>query len=151
MGKQIKVTLPLVLVIAAIVIMNLGSGIKATVETLGPKITHSDVSLGAVQISLMSGEGSFKALRIGNPQGFSAKLAMSLGEISFALDTASLSADVIVVGSLGIVAPEIMLESGHGGNNLDNLQENIQSYMGGSNGSYAAGSSADANFLLKIF
>lgn len=47
MGKLIKVTLSLVLVIAVIVIMNLGSGIKATVEALGPKITQSDVSLGA--------------------------------------------------------------------------------------------------------
>ena len=34
MGKLIKVTLSLVLVIAVIVIMNLGSGIKATVEAL---------------------------------------------------------------------------------------------------------------------
>ena len=59
MGKLIKVTLSLVLVIAVIVIMNLGSGIKATVEALGPKITQSDVSLGAAQISLMSGQGGF--------------------------------------------------------------------------------------------
>ena len=42
MGKLIKVTLSLVLVIAVIVIMNLGSGIKATVEALGPKITQSE-------------------------------------------------------------------------------------------------------------
>ena len=74
---------------------------------------------------------------------------MSLGEISFAPDTAPLSADVIVVESLRIVAPEIMLESGHGSNNLDKPQENIQSYMGGSNESYAAGSSADANVIIK--
>ena len=72
MGKLIKVILSLVLVIAVIVIMNLGPGVKATVEALGPKITQSDVSLGAAKISLMSGEGSFKALRICNPQGLSA-------------------------------------------------------------------------------
>ena len=149
MGKLIKVTLSLVLVIAVIVIMNLGSGIKATVETLGPKITQSDVSLRAVKISLMSGEGSFKGLRISNPQGFSAEPAMSLGEISFAPDTAPLSADVIVVESLRIVAPEIMLESGRGGSNLDKLQENIQSYMGGSAETSGAESSADANVIIK--
>ena len=74
---------------------------------------------------------------------------MSLGEISFALDTASLSADVIVVESLRIVVPEIMLGSGHESNNLDKLQENIQSYMGGSNESSAARSSADANVIVK--
>ena len=76
MGKLIKVILSLVLVIAVIVIMNLGSGVKATIEALGPKITQSDVSLGAAKISLMSGEGSFKALRIGNRQGFGAEPAM---------------------------------------------------------------------------
>ena len=108
-----------------------------------------DVRLGAVEISLMSGEDSFKALRNGNRQGCGAEPAMSLSEISFALGTASLSADVIVVESLRIVAPEIMLESGHGGNNLDKPQENIQSYMGGSNESSAAGSSADANVIIK--
>lgn len=121
MGKLIKVTLSLALVIAVIVIMNLGSGIKVTIETLGPKITQLGVSLGAAQI----GEGSFKELRIGNPKGFSAEPAMSLGEISFALDTAFPSSDVIVVESLPIVAPEITLESGRGGSNLDKLQENI--------------------------
>ena len=50
---------------------------------------------------------------------------MSLGEISFALDTASPSSDVIVVESLPIVAPENTLESGRGVSNLDKLQENI--------------------------
>ena len=88
----------------------------------------------------MSGEGSFKALRIGNRQGFGAEPAMSLSEISFALGTASLSANVLVVESLRIVAPEIMLGSGRGGNNLDKPQEYIQSYINGSNESSAAGS-----------
>ena len=149
MGKLIKVTLSLVLVIAVIVIMNLGSGIKATVETLGPKITQSDVSLGAAQISLMSGQGGFKGLHIGNPEGFSAEPAMSIGEISFAMNTASLGSDVIVIESLRIMAPEITLESGRGGSNLDKLQENIQSYMDGSAESSGAKSSADASVIIK--
>jgi len=149
MGKLIKVILSLVLVIAVIVIMNLGSGVKATIEALGPKITQSDVSLGAAKISLMSGEGSFKALRIGNPEGFSAEPAMSLGEISFALDTATLSSEVIVVESLRIIAPEITLESGRGGSNLDKLQENIQSYMGASTESSGAENSADVSVIIK--
>ena len=54
-----------------------------------------------------------------------------------------------MVESLRIVAPEIMLGSSRGGNNLDKPQEYIQSYINGSNESSAAGSSKDASFIFK--
>ena len=54
-----------------------------------------------------------------------------------------------MVESLRIVAPEITLESGRGGSNLDKLQENIQSYMDGSAESSGAKSSADASVIIK--
>ena len=88
-------------------------------------------------------------MHIGNPEGFSAEPAMSIGEISFAMNAASLGSDVIVIESLRIMAPEITLESGRGSSNLDKLQENIQSYMDGSAESSGAKSSADASVIIK--
>jgi hypothetical protein len=41
-----------------------------------------------------------------------------------------LATDIIVLKTLTIVAPEVTLERGAGGSNLDRLQENISSYLG---------------------
>lgn len=130
MGKVIKITLVLILVLAALVFMTLGSGLKSLVETLGPEMTQARVSLDDAEVSLMSGDGSFKGLVIGNPEGFDTEYAFSLGEISFKLDAESLGSDTIVVESLRIVAPKIIMEPGAGGSNLDRIQKNIESYLG---------------------
>ena len=130
MGKWVKILLSLVLVVGFVVVLNLGSGLKAAVEALGPEVTHSSVTLDKAEISLVSGEGSVSGLVIGNPEGFNTDRAFSLGEISFSVDNDSLATDIIVVDSLRIVAPEVTLESGRDGSNLDRLQDNMMSYLG---------------------
>ncbi len=130
MAKLIKIILLLVAVLGILLVMNLGSGLKAMVETLGPEITQSEVSLRRAKISLLSGEGSFSGLVIGNPQGFDTQHAFSLGEISFSLDNDSLATDIIIVESLRIVAPEVTMESARGGSNLDRIERNVASFLG---------------------
>lgn len=149
MGKVVKITLVLLLVLTVVVVMNLGSGLKTLVETLGPEMTQSQVSLGKAKISLMSGEGSFKNLVIGNPEGFDTQHAFSLGEISFKLDPESVTTDTIVVESLRILAPKIIMESGRGGSNLDRIQENIQAYLGSSAPSSEAEEGVSKNIVIK--
>ena len=70
MSKLVKIVIALSLVIGALVIINLGTGLKALVETLGPEMTQSPVTLESASLSLLSGEGSFVGLHIGNPEGF---------------------------------------------------------------------------------
>lgn len=130
MSKLVKIVIALSLVIGALVIINLGTGLKALVETLGPEMTQSPVTLESASLSLLSGEGSFVGLHIGNPEGFDTEEAFSLGEIHFTVDQDSLATDIIVLKTLTIVAPEVTLERGAGGSNLDRLQENISSYLG---------------------
>ena len=149
MSKVIKTTLVILLVVAVVVIMNLGNGLKSLVETLGPDMTQGQVSLEAAQISLMSGEGSLKGLVIGNPKGFDTEYAFSLGEISFNLATQSLGGDTIVVDSLRVMAPKIIMESGRGGNNLDKIQRNIESYLGSSDSANAPQSSAGKKIIIR--
>lgn len=114
MSKLVKIFIALSLVFVALVVINLGSGLKALVETLGPEMTQSPVTLDSASLSLLSGEGSFVGLRIGNPQGFDTQEAFSLGEIHFTVNQDSLITDIIVLKSLSIVAPEVTLERGAG-------------------------------------
>ena len=129
MSKLVKIVIALSLVIGALVIINLGTGLKALVETLGPEMTQSPVTLESASLSLLSGEGSFVGLHIGNPEGFDTEEAVSQGEIHFTVDQDSLATDIIVLKTLTIVAPEVTLERGAGGSNLDRLQENISSFV----------------------
>lgn len=149
LGKVLGVVAVLVIAIAIVILMNLDKGIKTAVETLGPDMTQSEVTLEKVDLSLMSGSGSLGGLVIGNPQGFDTDTAFSLGEISFDLDTDSLKTDTIVVKSLRIVAPEITLEQGKGSSNLQQIQKNIESYLGSSNENTASEEASSQKLVIR--
>ena len=120
----------LLIIVLVIGVLNLDKGIKAVVETVGPDLTQSSVTLDDVDLSLTSGEGSLKGLVVGNPAGFKTPNAFSLGEISLALDPESMTTDTIVIKSLQIIAPAITYESAKGGTNLDKLQQNVEKALG---------------------
>jgi len=133
MKKISKIVSVIILVIIALVVfmvINLDRGIKTAVETIGPEMTQSSVTLNSVDLSLTTAKGSFSGLRVANPEGFSAADAFTLGEISFAMDADSLASDTIIIDSLRIVAPEITMERADGRSNLDLIQSNIASYLG---------------------
>jgi uncharacterized protein involved in outer membrane biogenesis len=121
------------LIVIVVGVFNLDKGIKAVVETVGPELTKSSVTLSDVDLSLTSGKGSLRGLVVGNPAGFSSSKAFSLGEISIAVDPASVTTDTITINSIRIVAPEITYESLKGGTNLDQLQKNVEQAIGASN------------------
>lgn len=130
--KVIGVIVVLVIVAAVYLVLNLDKGIKAAVETLGPKITQTTVTLHDVKLSLRSGEGAMRGLVIGNPAGYTSNTAFELGEISFALDTDSVRTDTLLIRSFHILAPQITIESGKNGTNLQQIQKNIASFSGDS-------------------
>jgi hypothetical protein len=129
-GKITATIILLAIVLVIVVLANLDRGIKTAVETIGPELTGSEVSLDSVDLRLTDAKGSFSGLRVGNPQGFAAADAFKLGLISFAMDAESLASDTIVIDSLRIVAPEITMERAGGRSNLDQIQANIVQYLG---------------------
>ena len=134
MGTLFKIIAGLILVVAIVVVvgvLNLDRGIKAAVETLGPKYTQADVSLNEVDLSLKTGKGSLRGLTVGNPAGFKTAQAFSLGEITVQVDTSTVTSDVIVIEQIRILAPQITYESGKNGSNLDQLQKNVTAAAGG--------------------
>ena len=133
--KTIFKILVVVVILLAIVlvfgILHLDKGIKTAVETLGPRLTQSSVTLDNVDLSLSTGEGSLSGLVIGNPAGFKSANAFSLGEISLAVDTESITSETIVIKKLHIIAPEVTYEQGSKGSNIAQLQRNVEQAAGG--------------------
>ncbi|MDX2463563.1 MAG: hypothetical protein QNK31_03550 [Porticoccus sp.] len=140
----------IVLVVLVVAVLNLDKGIKAAVETLGPELTQSSVTLKDVELSLTSGEGSLKGLVVGNPAGFKTPNAFSLGEIFIAIDPESVTTDTIVIKNIRIVAPEITYESAKGGTNLDQLQKNVEQALGVSDGASSEASAGESSVTKKL-
>jgi hypothetical protein len=121
--------LVLVAVVAAVVVLGrLGRIIERGVETEGPRITGTDVTLGSAQVSIFDGTGALKRLRIGNPDGFSKADAFDLGEIAIAIDVRSVTSDVIHIRKLVVQGPRLLAEfDAAGGSNLDAIRAHARS------------------------
>jgi len=125
--RAVLALLVLVVIIVIAVGLSLDSAIKKGVETLGPRIAKVDVKLDGVHLSLMNGSGNIKGLVIGNPEGYKSPYAISIGSSSVVLSPSSLLSDKIVVKSIRVEAPELSLELGPGGSNLQKILANLKS------------------------
>ena len=118
-----------VLGIAAVVAvgLTLDRTIKRGVEYYGPQVAKVDVKLAGVSLSIFSGSGSIKGLVIGNPEGYTSPHAISVGSSSVAIVPGSVLSDKVVVKSIRVEAPEVTIEVGPGGSNLQRIQANLSS------------------------
>lgn len=131
-------------VVAVIVVFTqIDSIIKAAVETIGPKMTQTTVTLDKVELSTSSGEGRLAGLVVGNPKGFTTPNSMNLGEIAVKVDTSTITKDTIVIRDLLIRAPEITYEYGASGDNINAIKKNVDSYLGQSQGAADKKAGAD--------
>jgi len=107
---------------------SLGPLAASAVRTYGPEITGVSVHLDDVSITPFSGTAELRGLVVGNPEGFHADHALSLGELSAAVSLRSLLGDVIVIKRIVIVKPDIIYELGPGGSNLQAIQRHVDRY-----------------------
>jgi hypothetical protein len=103
--------------------------IKRAIESYGPQVTGVSVKVGSVKLEPLDGRGAIRGLEVGNPKGFKAPRALSLGEMRLALDPASLAADVVHIREVSLEAPSITYERGANGDNLSAIQRHIESYL----------------------
>jgi len=89
---------------------NIGPLIKTAVNTAGPEITKTTVSLEGVSVSIFSGEAEIKDFVLGNPKGFRTAVAMKVGVVSVDLDEESITGNPIVINKIEIIEPEITYE-----------------------------------------
>ena len=119
----------LVIIVAVLVIglSKLGPIIKHAVNTYGPEITRTEVSVSDVGISIFSGQAKLKNFFLGNPKGFKSPQAMKVGSIYVDVNEKSLTSDTIIVETVEVVRPEITYEKKHGSDNFKSILNNVKS------------------------
>jgi len=129
MTVAIRVVLILILVgiVAGLVVVatSLDGIVKEGVETFGPKITKVTVNLDSVHLVLFTGSATIKGLVVGNPEGYKAPQAISVGLAELGVNPFSILSDKVVIRTVHVVSPEITFEGGLGGNNLGKIMENV--------------------------
>jgi len=117
-----------VLVLAAILTLPLTIGpiVKTAASVGGPKALGVPVSVGDVKLSPLAGSLIVSQVKVGNPQGYSAKDAFAVDKVEIDLKLASLMSDTIVVKKIQIDAPAISFESKNGKSNFDAMLSNAK-------------------------
>jgi hypothetical protein len=144
-----------ILLALAIVLIAIGAGawwlyssrdalIKRAIEHYGPQLTGTAVKVREVKLEPIDGRGAISGLEIGNPPGFSAARALTLGEMRLAVDPRTITSDVVHVKEISLEAPTITYERGASGDNLSAIQKHIQSQLPKSEARGAASGSKDA-------
>jgi hypothetical protein len=126
-GALVLVTVVVLLVVG---LASLGPLIKKAVNTYGPELTKTDVHLGDVNVSLLSGKATLRDLFVGSPKGFSVPQTLKIGSILVALDEKSLAKDTIIIDRIEVLRPEITYEKAHGTDNLRTILNNLTSARG---------------------
>jgi uncharacterized protein involved in outer membrane biogenesis len=136
----IVVLLVVLLVVAVLIVgAHLGDLVKAGMETAGPKVTQTTLTVDAVNISLLAGSAGVKGLALGNPEGYKAPQSISVGNTAISLVPSSVLSDKIVIHSIEVRAPEITFEGNPlGANNLSKIMDNVNAVTG-------SGANAGAN------
>jgi hypothetical protein len=155
-AKSIGTVLALLLAVAGFagwwVFGHLGQLVEQAIESHGPPITGTSVSLDGATISIFSGEGSLRGLDIGNPKGFSDEAAFQLGKIETAIDVASITGDVIKIRSIDIDGPRLIAEfDANGANNLKAILDHARSAAGGGGASKSSGSGKQQKLIIDEF
>ena len=127
------------------VLNNLDHIVEAAIEKVGPQVTGTPVSVGSVGISLSDGAGEIRGLVIGNPPGFGSDHAFKLDRIALAIDTKTITSDVVRIRQVLVDGADLIAEVKVGeGINLAKIADNLKSGSGG------GGESADSGGGPKI-
>ena len=129
------ISIVLVLVIGILVVgFFLGNVVKLGMETIGPKVTQTSLTVSSVHVGILTGSGGVTDLVLGNPDEYKAKApnAISVGKAYVSVAPFSVLSDKIVVKSVEVRSPEITFEGNpFGANNLTKIMDNVNAFIGG--------------------
>jgi hypothetical protein len=145
LGRNIAIGVGVIVIVVVALIAyvwsSLDSLVAAAIETYGSEATQTPVRVSGVKLELTQGRGSITGLTVANPDGFSAPQAFSLGGISTAIDTATITEDPIVIDEIVIQAPQVVYEiDAQGRSNVNVLKDRL----GGGGASQEQGPSSSA-------
>ena len=139
----------LLFVVGVIVVASLDGIVRKGVVTVGPKAAKVDVQLTAAHVSLLSPGVKLDGLIVGNPPGCKTSTAIAVGRVSVQVEASSALSKKLIVDSIDVEAPVITIEGGLRKNNLPQIEQNINDYLGGSTAS-GAGNSSDSGRKLQV-
>ena len=116
-----------VLVIAVVLHLWLGTLIKAGVEQVGRTVTRTSVTLKNVDIGLLAGRVQLEGLAVGNPQGFQAPTALKVGTARVRIKWGTVLSDRVVIEEITIDGPEVTYEGMLAKSNFGTILDNVQS------------------------
>ena len=123
-------------------VLNSGSLIKTGLEEYGPGALGADVNVDEVNLSLADGSAQVLGFEIGNPAGFVGPHAMKLDEIKVVLDAEQISEELIVLKQIVIDGADVAAVAKGQRTNFQQLLENVEKAVGGSDGGASDTSSA---------
>ncbi len=129
----------------------LGSALRATVNSVGPRITKSKVELAGASVSPLSGSGSLIGLAVGNPAGWSGGNALYVGRVRFGIEPRSLFHPTVVIDELTIEQPEFVYETRIISSNIGDLMKNIEQAVGSNAEATPGRKEPPRKFIVKHF
>lgn len=131
----------------------LGRIVKVAIETVGPHLTGTPVTVEDVDISPRIGSGTLRGLVVGNPAPYKDPHALRLGEVHVRLDPASLRSNTVVVRSIVVTDAEVAFEGGPVHSNLRTLLDTLNQKAGHESGksSHAKDSAPDRRVRVDEF
>lgn len=130
-GLALAVLLAAAAIAAWVFFARLGPAIKSAIVTDGALATQTQVLVGSVEFSPLTGAGALDGLTVGNPAGFSSPYAVVVNRIVLQAESGSLlGGGPLIVDSATIIAPQITYEasSPSATSNLETIRNNAQAY-----------------------
>jgi len=154
-GCTIGCLTAIVVVVAAVIIvhMTLNSAIETGVETIGPKVTGTGITLESVAFRPVTGSCRLKGLRVGNPDGYETDHSFVMDSIRIELEPKSLFSDKVIINKIHIYGPEITYEKKLKGSNIDEIRANVDKFVesiAGTGEGEEAPESEDAAMKLQV-
>jgi len=113
----------------------LGDAVKAGMETVGPKVTQTTLTVKSIHVSILTGSVGINNFVLGNPQEYLGKATncITVGKIAVSVAPASLLSDKIVVKNIEVRDAEIFFDGKlplFTENNLKKIQDNVNAFVG---------------------
>lgn len=125
--------------------------VKRVVEHVGSQVAGVPVTVSDVKIELREGRATLRGLTVANPKGFTADKLFHLKEITVTIDPGSVTGNPVVVKDISVASPEVTVEMGGQGTNLQALQKNMAgASSASSSGSGSASGGGDSSGGKKL-
>ena len=124
----------LVIIFVGVIVVGffLGDVVKVGMETIGPKVTQTTLTVNSVHVGILTGSAGVNDLVLGNPEGYKSPNAISVGKTAISVAPFSVLSGKIVIKSVEVRSPEITFEGNpFGANNLKKIMDNVNAFTGG--------------------